>query len=110
MLFIWYYGLVQIIAITVEEEDDIAKFKDYSPSASNSGAPAATEPAAPPPKQEPVEQPVSSPEPKTSKPISPPSEDRIFASPLARKMAEDHKVSHMSAVTGILLFRDKTLP
>ncbi|XWS16201.1 hypothetical protein CRYUN_Cryun34aG0064800 [Craigia yunnanensis] len=89
----------EIIAITVEEEEDIAKFKDYSPSASDSGAPAATEPAAPPPKQEPIEQPVSSPEPKTSKPISPPSEDRIFASPLARKIAEDHKVS-LSSIKG----------
>ncbi|XP_022715182.1 dihydrolipoyllysine-residue acetyltransferase component 2 of pyruvate dehydrogenase complex, mitochondrial-like [Durio zibethinus] len=90
----------EIIAITVEEEGDMAKFKDYSPSASDSGAPAAKEPAVPPPpKQEPVEQPVTSPELKTSKPISPPSEDRIFASPLARKMAEDHKVP-LSSIKG----------
>ncbi|KAK6264253.1 hypothetical protein SCA6_019687 [Theobroma cacao] len=90
----------EIIAITVEEEEDIAKFKDYSPSASDSGAPAAKGPAAPsPPKQEPVEQPVSSPEPKTTKPISPPSGDRIFASPLARKLAEDHKVT-LSSIKG----------
>ncbi|XP_022723613.1 dihydrolipoyllysine-residue acetyltransferase component 2 of pyruvate dehydrogenase complex, mitochondrial-like isoform X2 [Durio zibethinus] len=90
----------EIIAITVEEEKDIAKFKDYSPSASDSGAPAAKKLAAPPPsKQEPVEQPVSSPEPKTFKPISPSSEDRIFASPLARKMAEDHKVP-LSSIKG----------
>ncbi|KAL4312094.1 hypothetical protein GQ457_01G047430 [Hibiscus cannabinus] len=88
----------EIIAITVEEEEHIAKFKDYSPSASDSGAPAEKEPAAPPPKQEPVEQPVSSPEPK-SKPASPPSEDRFFASPLARKMAEDHKVP-LSSIKG----------
>ncbi|XVF74367.1 hypothetical protein PTKIN_Ptkin13bG0104900 [Pterospermum kingtungense] len=90
----------EIIAITVEDEEDIAKFKDYSPSASDSAAPAAKEPVAPPPpKQEPVEQPVRSPEPKTSKPVSPPSGDRIFASPLARKMAEDHKVS-LSSIKG----------
>ncbi|EOY27164.1 Dihydrolipoamide acetyltransferase, long form protein isoform 1 [Theobroma cacao] len=90
----------EIIAITVEEEEDIAKFKDYSPSASDSGAPAAKGPAAPsPPKQEPVEQPVSSPEPKTTKPISPPSGDRIFASPLARKLAEDHKLP-LSSIKG----------
>ncbi|KAB1669531.1 hypothetical protein ES319_1Z016800v1 [Gossypium barbadense] len=88
----------EIIAITVEEEEDIAKFKDYSPSTSDSGAPAAKEPAAPPPKQEPVQQPVSSPEAK-SKPCSPPSEDRLFASPLARKMAEDHKVP-LSSIKG----------
>ncbi|XVF26996.1 hypothetical protein REPUB_Repub14bG0068800 [Reevesia pubescens] len=90
----------EIIAITVEEEEDIAKFKDYSPAASDSGASAAKEPAAPPPpKQEPVEQQVSSPEPKTSKPISSSSGDRIFASPLARKMAEDHKVP-LSSIKG----------
>ncbi|KAB2026648.1 hypothetical protein ES319_D06G235300v1 [Gossypium barbadense] len=88
----------EIIAITVEEEEDIAKFKDYSPSTSDSGAPAAKEPAAPPPKQEPVQQPVSSPEAK-SKPSSPPSEDRLFASPLARKMAEDHNVP-LSSIKG----------
>ncbi|KAK8503363.1 hypothetical protein V6N13_016624 [Hibiscus sabdariffa] len=88
----------EIIAITVEEEEHIAKFKDYSPSAADSGAPAEKEPAAPPPKQEPVEQPVSSPEPK-SKPASPPSEDRFFASPLARKMAEDHRVA-LSSIKG----------
>ncbi|XP_022721556.1 dihydrolipoyllysine-residue acetyltransferase component 2 of pyruvate dehydrogenase complex, mitochondrial-like [Durio zibethinus] len=90
----------EIIAITVEEEEHIAKFEDYSPSVSDSGAPAATKPAAaPPPKQEPVGQPVSSPEPKTSRSISPPAEDRIFASPLARKMAEDHKVP-ISSIKG----------
>ncbi|KAB2081592.1 hypothetical protein ERO13_A05G136800v2 [Gossypium hirsutum] len=90
----------EIIAITVEEEGDIAKFKDYSPPASDSGAPAAKDSAAPPPpKQEPVEQPASSPEPKTPKPTSSPSEDRIFASPLARKLAEEHKVP-LSSIKG----------
>ncbi|MBA0720173.1 hypothetical protein Golax_007805, partial [Gossypium laxum] len=90
----------EIIAITVEEEGDIAKFKDYSPPASDSGAPAAKDSAAPPPpKQEPVEQPASSPEPKTPKPTSSPSEDRIFASPLARKLAEEHQVP-LSSIKG----------
>lgn len=84
-----------MIAITVEEEDDIAKFKDYSPSASDAGAGAVKEsPASTPPKKEVVEQPVSSPEPKTTKPTAaPPAEDRIFSSPLARKLAEEHNVS-----------------
>ncbi|KAG8494667.1 hypothetical protein CXB51_012318 [Gossypium anomalum] len=90
----------EIIAITVEEEGDIAKFKDYSPPASDSVATAAKDSAAPPPpKQEPVEQPASSPEPKTPKPTSSPSEDRIFASPLARKLAEEHKVP-LSSIKG----------
>ncbi|OMO70714.1 Biotin/lipoyl attachment [Corchorus capsularis] len=89
----------EIIAITVEEEEDIAKFKDYSPSSAGTGAPAAKESAAPPPKEEPVQQPVSSPEPKTTKPASPPSGDRIFASPLARKLAEDNNVP-LSSIKG----------
>ncbi|GLU22435.1 hypothetical protein SLE2022_385100 [Rubroshorea leprosula] len=83
----------EIIAITVEDEEDIAKFKDYSPSPSGASAPAQKEPEAPiPPKQEAVEKPVSSPEPTIFKSSSPPSEDRIFASPLAKKLAEDHNV------------------
>ncbi|KAL4278090.1 hypothetical protein GQ457_03G040150 [Hibiscus cannabinus] len=92
----------EIIAITVEEEEGIAKFKDYSPPASGSGAPAAKDSAAPPPPPPPkehVEQPVPSPEPKTPKPTSLPSGDRIFASPLARKLAEDHKVP-LSSIKG----------
>ncbi|CAH2053766.1 unnamed protein product [Thlaspi arvense] len=89
----------EVIAITVEEEEDIQKFKDYKPSSSDSGPAAPEEKAAPeakaappPPKEEKVEKPASTPEAKTSKPSSAPSEDRIFASPLAKKLAEDNSV------------------
>lgn len=84
-----------MIAITVEDEGDIAKFKDYEPSTSGAGAGAGAVQESPaPPKKEVVEQPVSSPEPKTSKPTAaPPAEDRIFSSPLARKLAEENNVS-----------------
>lgn len=89
----------EVIAVTVEEEGDIAKFKDYKPSAldadtaSGSSAPAT-------PKKEVVEEPVSSPEPKTSKPTAAtPAEDRVFSSPLARKLAEEHKVP-LSSIKG----------
>ncbi|OAY53174.1 dihydrolipoyllysine-residue acetyltransferase component 2 of pyruvate dehydrogenase complex, mitochondrial [Manihot esculenta] len=92
----------EVIAITVEDEEDIPKLKDYSPSASD-GAPAAKGPSTstepPPPKEEAVEETVSSPEPKTSKPSATPSEGRIFASPLARKLAEDHNVP-LSSIKG----------
>ncbi|KAA8531240.1 hypothetical protein F0562_005949 [Nyssa sinensis] len=90
----------EVIAITVEDEDDIAKFKDYKPSTSGS-APAAKEPSvSTPSKQEVVEEPVSSPQPKISKASATPSaEDRIFASPLARKLAEDHNVP-LSSIKG----------
>lgn len=84
----------QVIAITVEDEEDIAKFKDYKPASSNTGAASAAEsPASSPPKKEVVEEPVRSPEPKTVKQSPPPpAGERIFASPLARKLAEENNV------------------
>ncbi|GER28393.1 dihydrolipoyllysine-residue acetyltransferase component 2 of pyruvate dehydrogenase complex [Striga asiatica] len=84
-----------IIAITVEEEDDVAKFKDYTPTSDATPTPAPKAPSSPsPPKQEVAEAPAASPEPKGSKPSAPSSAgDRIFASPLARKLAEDHNIS-----------------
>ena len=86
---------IQVIAITVEDEEDIAKFKDYQPSASDAGAAGAKGSSAPPPpKKEAVDKPAHEPEPKVSKPSAPaPSGDRIFASPLARKLAEEKNVS-----------------
>uniref|UniRef100_A0A1J3FJW5 Acetyltransferase component of pyruvate dehydrogenase complex n=1 Tax=Noccaea caerulescens TaxID=107243 RepID=A0A1J3FJW5_NOCCA len=92
----------EVIAITVEDEEDIQKFKDYTPS-SNAG-PAAPEekPAPSPPKEEKVEKvekPASAPEAKSSKPSSASSEDRVFASPLARKLAEDNSVP-LSSIEG----------
>ncbi|KAF3613796.1 hypothetical protein FXO37_36221 [Capsicum annuum] len=81
-----------VIAITVEEEDDIAKFKDYQPSTSvATPSPKAPASPPPPPKEEVAEKPVTPSEPKVSKPSAPPA-DRIFASPLARKIAEDHNI------------------
>ncbi|CAA3033150.1 dihydrolipoyllysine-residue acetyltransferase component 2 of pyruvate dehydrogenase complex [Olea europaea subsp. europaea] len=85
----------EIIAITVEEEEDVAKFKDYQPSTSDSAPAPETSPAPSPPKEEIAETPATSPEPKISTPTAPPSAgNRIFASPLARKLAEDHNVHY----------------
>ncbi|KAF5745530.1 hypothetical protein HS088_TW07G01121 [Tripterygium wilfordii] len=89
----------EVIAITVEEEEDIPKFKDYSPSASDGGTSKAEEPSTPPPKKEAVEEPIHSPEPKISQASPTPAGDRIFASPLARKIAEEHNVS-LSSIKG----------
>jgi pyruvate dehydrogenase E2 component (dihydrolipoamide acetyltransferase) len=91
----------EVIAITVEEEEDIAKFKDYKPSASDAEAGAVEGSSAPAtPKKEVVEEPISSPEPKTSKPTAAsPAEDRVFSSPLARKLAEEHNVP-LSSIKG----------
>ncbi|XP_031105764.1 dihydrolipoyllysine-residue acetyltransferase component 3 of pyruvate dehydrogenase complex, mitochondrial-like [Ipomoea triloba] len=81
----------EVIAITVEEQEDIAKFKDYQPSTSDA-APAPKAPPPPPqPKEEVAKESLPSSQPKASKPSAPPA-DRIFASPLARKLAEDHNV------------------
>lgn len=77
----------------MEEEEDIQKFKDYTPSSGGSPAAPEAKPATSPPKEEKVEKPASAPEAETSKPSPAPSEDRIFASPLAKKLAEDNNVS-----------------
>ncbi|KAF8401028.1 hypothetical protein HHK36_014331 [Tetracentron sinense] len=83
----------EVIAITVEEEDDIAKFKDYKPSTSGADDGVKGSSDSTPPKKEVVQEPVSSPEPKISKAgEASTAEDRIFSSPLARKLAEDHNV------------------
>ncbi|KAG9159151.1 hypothetical protein Leryth_025181 [Lithospermum erythrorhizon] len=91
----------EVIAITVEEEEDIAKFKDFTPSASDAASKAApTEPSSPTPPKETVQESFSSPEPAVSKPsATPASESRIFASPVARKLAEDHNVP-LSSIKG----------
>ncbi|XP_020219826.1 dihydrolipoyllysine-residue acetyltransferase component 2 of pyruvate dehydrogenase complex, mitochondrial isoform X3 [Cajanus cajan] len=91
----------EVIAITVEDEEDIAKFKDYQPSASEPSEPPAKETSAPPPpKKEVVAEPAREPEPKVSKPSAPSSSgDRIFASPFARKLAEEKNVP-LSSIKG----------
>ncbi|CAI9286282.1 unnamed protein product [Lactuca saligna] len=88
----------EVIAITVEDKADLDKFKDYKPQASDAAAPEAP-PAPTPPKEDVVEKPVSTPEPKAVKPTAASETDRVFASPLARKLAEDNKVN-LSSIKG----------
>ncbi|KAK9109878.1 hypothetical protein Sjap_017938 [Stephania japonica] len=82
-------------ATRVDDEDDIAKFKDYKPSqlGDSKEVKVPSDPSPPtPPKKEDTE-PVSSAEPKKPKVANAPqSGARIFASPLARKLANDHNV------------------
>uniref|UniRef100_A0A0D3EZJ9 Acetyltransferase component of pyruvate dehydrogenase complex n=1 Tax=Oryza barthii TaxID=65489 RepID=A0A0D3EZJ9_9ORYZ len=92
----------EIIAVTVEEEGDLEKFKDYKPS--TSAAPAA--PSEPKAQPEPAEPKVKETEPsRTPEPKAPKTEEasqpggRIFSSPLARKLAEDNNVP-LSSVMG----------
>ncbi|KAK9734990.1 hypothetical protein RND81_04G175800 [Saponaria officinalis] len=91
----------EVIAITVEEEGDIQKFKDYSPSKPETASSETKKPVeTPSPKEEPAQPPVKQSEPSFSKPSQTESAgDRIFASPLARKLAEDQNVP-LSSIKG----------
>ncbi|KAK9105567.1 hypothetical protein Scep_022411 [Stephania cephalantha] len=92
----------EVIAITVEDENDIAQFKDYKPSqpSDSKEAKVSPDPTPPTPPKKEAAEPVSSTEPKKSKvDDTPQSGSRIFASPLARKLAEDHNVS-LSSING----------
>ncbi|CAM8956384.1 unnamed protein product [Rhodiola kirilowii] len=90
----------EVIAITVEDEDDIAKFKDYTPQKpADASAPAAEQPSAPaPPKKEEIKE-SKSPSPAPAPIVAPPTGDRVFASPVARKLAEENNVS-ISSIKG----------
>ncbi|XP_010934602.1 dihydrolipoyllysine-residue acetyltransferase component 2 of pyruvate dehydrogenase complex, mitochondrial [Elaeis guineensis] len=89
----------EVIAIMVEEEDDIAKFKDHevSTAAAPAEVKAPSEPTSPVKEEQ---EPVQAPEPKVSKTeeVSH-TDDRIFSSPLARKLAEDNNVP-LSSIKG----------
>ncbi|PUZ73651.1 hypothetical protein GQ55_1G004400 [Panicum hallii var. hallii] len=92
----------EIIAVTVEEEGDIEKFKDYKPSSSAEPVAPTESKAQPEPSPPKVEEKEASrtPEPKAPKTDeASQSGDRIFASPLARKLAEDNNVP-LSSVKG----------
>lgn len=87
--------------VVVEEEEDVDKFKDFSPSAqpkseapappqpqtAESSAPPPPPPSAQPPKQAPA--PTPAPQPAAG----PATGGRVFASPLARKVAHDQGIN-----------------
>ncbi|WOG89389.1 hypothetical protein DCAR_0208627 [Daucus carota subsp. sativus] len=88
----------EVIAVTVEDEGDISKFKDYRPS--DAAGPPKDSSVSAPPKEDVVEKPKSSPKPESSKPSEARENGgRIFASPLARKLAEENNVS-LSSIKG----------
>ncbi|KAK9109907.1 hypothetical protein Sjap_017967 [Stephania japonica] len=85
----------EVNATTVEDEDDITKFKDYKPSqlGDSKEAKVPSDPSPPTPPKKKDTEPVSSAEPKKPKVANAPqSGSRILASPLARKLANDHNV------------------
>ncbi|KAG5549994.1 hypothetical protein RHGRI_015080 [Rhododendron griersonianum] len=82
----WYRMRCSWMLIRVEESGDAPAAKGPSDSA--------------PPKEEKVEELPIPQEPKATKATATsPAEDRLFASPLARKLAEDHKVP-LSSIKG----------
>ncbi|KAK9109894.1 hypothetical protein Sjap_017954 [Stephania japonica] len=107
-VFIYFEDLraviLQVNATTVEDEDDIAKFKDYKPSqlGDSKEAKVPFDPSQPtPPKKEDTE-PVNSAEPKKPKVANAPQSGAwIFASPLARKLANDHNVRGTFTVSNL---------
>lgn len=89
--------LGQVVAIIVDNKDDIAKFKDYQGGAAPATPAAAAAPAAP--KKE-AEAPKAAPVTTSSAPQrSASAGDRVFASPLAKKVAAE-KGLDLSGVTG----------
>ncbi|KAM0829203.1 hypothetical protein ACQ4PT_067026 [Festuca glaucescens] len=92
----------EIICVTVEEEGDIEKFKDYKPSSSDAPVAPSESKAKSEPEEPKAEEkvPAKAPEPKAPKTEEASrSGDRIFSSPLARKLAEDNNVP-LSSVKG----------
>lgn len=88
--------LGKVLAIIVEDKDDIAAFADYVDSgapAAAAAAPATPAPAAPTPAAAPVATPAASSAPASS------SGGRQFASPLARILAEENRVD-LAGVSG----------
>ncbi|KAG6475709.1 hypothetical protein ZIOFF_064938 [Zingiber officinale] len=88
----------ETIAITVEEEGDIEKFKDYK--VSESSGPTEVQPPSEPAQSKKEEVPTKTDEPKAAKTDKVSHhEHRIFSSPLARKLAGDNNVS-LSSIKG----------
>lgn len=75
--------LGQVVAIIVDSKDDVAKFKDFS-SDGASPAPAAPKKEAAPAKQEAPKQAAQQASPAAAAPAG----NRLFVSPLAKKIAE----------------------
>lgn len=88
--------LGKVLAILVEEEEDIAAFKDYKPE--DTPAPAAPAKAAEPAAATPA---AAAPKAAAAAPAAPAkaSGDRIFASPLAQNMANSSGVN-LAGVAG----------
>ncbi|KAL9675202.1 hypothetical protein QQ045_003403 [Rhodiola kirilowii] len=91
----------EVVGVTVEDEDDVAKFKDYTPQKSaDASALAVEQPSAPAPskKEEIKESKSLSPAKAPAHIVVPPTGDCIFTSPLARKLAEENNVRIINSI------------
>ncbi|VDD82492.1 unnamed protein product [Mesocestoides corti] len=96
------------LVVIVGDEASVGAFKDYQPEAGAAPPPTASAAAPPPPPPPPppaaqpatpVTPPAVSAAPPAAKPVSPPSGDRVFISPLARRVARERGID-LSLLTG----------
>lgn len=96
-------ALGELVAILVENEEDIAAFKDYTGEDDSGASDAPAEPAAPAQTPEPAQappQPAATPAPTpVATPAQTSSGDRVIASPYARKLAGEDGID-LSSVQG----------
>eukprot|EP00347_Sterkiella_histriomuscorum_P002343 403368518 len=91
--------LGQVIAIIVENQEDVAKFKDYSPAASAAPAQAAPQQQATPAQQATPQNKAQTQPQQQQQQQSRASGERVFVSPLAKKLAEESGLD-LGAVRG----------
>jgi pyruvate dehydrogenase E2 component (dihydrolipoamide acetyltransferase) len=84
------------LIVLVDDADDVAAFKDYVGAASTEAAPAAPTPA---PAPAPAPTPAPTPAPASTPAKSHSNQGRIFASPLAKKLAREKGIN-LAAVSG----------
>ena len=100
----------KLLCIIVENQEDVAKFKDYVDDGSSSSAPAASAPtpaAAPPPPPPAAAAPPPAPAaaaaaapPPAARPAAPAAGGRVFASPAAKRLAAEKGVDLSQIQTG----------
>lgn len=89
------------LCIMVEDEKDVAAFKDYKADIP-AVAPPAPAPTAPPPAAAPATPPAAPPTPSAAPPPSSKAPgDRVYASPMAKRLAEERKIRLEGRGTGM---------
>lgn len=96
--------IFQLVCIIVENESDIAAFKDYKDDGSSAPAPPkAAAPAAPAPTPSPAPRAAAPPPPPSVSIPAPGAGDRVYASPLAKRLAADKGLS-LAVSESVILF------